>query len=95
MCAFFLGFPESRKHEKSDWRSVIFSVGVYGDQMNEMSWAIGEVLRTLDDLGLAEDTLVVFASDHGPQLEACSFGGSPGGLSGEFLESKEPRIKVD
>ena len=30
-----------------------------------MDQAVGKVLKTLDDLGLAEDTLVIFTSDNG------------------------------
>lgn len=30
--------------------------------------SVGEVLRTLDETGLADDTLVIFASDHGDML---------------------------
>jgi len=40
--------------------------GVYGDAVECLDWTVGEVLKTLDELGLAENTLVVFSSDNGP-----------------------------
>lgn len=42
--------------------------GRYGDFIHELDWIVGEVLRTLDELGLADNTLVVFTSDNGGML---------------------------
>ena len=42
--------------------------GVRGDVIVEMDWCIGQVLDKLDELELAEDTLVIFSSDNGPVL---------------------------
>ena len=38
---------------------------VYAAMVEAMDQAVGKVLKTLDDLGLAEDTLVIFTSDNG------------------------------
>ena len=35
------------------------------DMMQELDWSVGEVLNTLDRLGLASNTLVIFSSDNG------------------------------
>ncbi|MCL5271430.1 MAG: sulfatase-like hydrolase/transferase [bacterium] len=43
--------------------------GVYGDFICELDWIVGEVLNTLDRLGLAENTLVVMSSDNGGVLQ--------------------------
>ena len=43
--------------------------GVYGDCVQEMDWSVGEVLKTLDELKLSENTLVIFCSDNGPQIQ--------------------------
>jgi arylsulfatase A len=40
--------------------------GVYGDAVECLDWTVGEILKTLDELGLADNTLVVFTSDNGP-----------------------------
>jgi arylsulfatase A-like enzyme len=42
--------------------------GTYGDVVQEIDWQVGELMDTLDELEIAENTLVVFASDNGPQL---------------------------
>ena len=39
--------------------------GVYGDYIQELDWCVGEVLKTLDRHGLADNTLVLFGSDNG------------------------------
>jgi arylsulfatase A-like enzyme len=51
--------------------------GLYGDVMAELDWSVGQVLAKLKELGLDENTLVIFTSDNGPW-----FGGSSGGLRG-------------
>lgn len=43
------------------------SAGPHGDFIYEMDWIVGQLLQTLDELGLTENTLVVFASDNGPE----------------------------
>ncbi len=40
-------------------------IGMYGDFIHELDWSVGEVLHTLDQLGLAANTLVIFSSDNG------------------------------
>ena len=42
--------------------------GLYGDYVYELDHYIGKVLATLDELGLRENTLVLFASDNGSQF---------------------------
>ncbi|MDA1267292.1 MAG: sulfatase-like hydrolase/transferase, partial [Planctomycetota bacterium] len=43
--------------------------GLYGDVIEALDWSVGEVLRTLDERGLDENTLVIFTSDNGPWHE--------------------------
>lgn len=40
-------------------------LGPYGDFVMETDWAAGQVLESLDKVGLADNTLVIFASDNG------------------------------
>lgn len=56
--------------------------GTYGDVIEELDWSVGEILSTLKQSGLDENTLVVFTSDNGPWLIFKEFGGSAGLLSG-------------
>ena len=42
--------------------------GPYGDFIVQVDWTVGQVLKTLDALGLAEDTLVLYTSDNGSYM---------------------------
>ncbi|MCG9917032.1 MAG: sulfatase [Phenylobacterium sp.] len=46
--------------------------GDYGEVVEEVDAQVGRLLRKLEALGLAEDTLVVFTSDNGPWFEGSS-----------------------
>jgi arylsulfatase A-like enzyme len=39
--------------------------GKYGDATEEIDWSTGEILKTLKDLGIDDNTLVIFTSDNG------------------------------
>jgi arylsulfatase A-like enzyme len=43
--------------------------GVRGDVIVEFDWCVGEILATIDRLGLATNTLVILSSDNGPVLD--------------------------
>lgn len=45
------------------------SLGFRGDAIVELDWCVGELMKTLDRLDLAKNTLVVFCSDNGPVLD--------------------------
>jgi autotransporter-associated beta strand protein len=40
--------------------------GVYGDYVQEIDWAVGQLLDALETSGAATNTLVIFSSDNGP-----------------------------
>lgn len=69
---FFLYYPFPNIHvprmpnERFAGKS---SLGARGDVITEMDWMSGEVIRLLDSLGIAENTLVIFSSDNGPVLD--------------------------
>ncbi|WP_405296607.1 arylsulfatase [Algibacter sp. Ld11] len=44
--------------------------GLYGDFVHELDWIVGEVMQTLEDMGVAENTLVIFTSDNGGMFNA-------------------------
>ncbi|XP_063811562.1 arylsulfatase H-like isoform X2 [Pseudophryne corroboree] len=48
---------------------------LYGDNVEEVDWMIGEILDAIDKEGLVNNTLTYFASDHGAYLEGMA--GSP------------------
>jgi uncharacterized sulfatase len=63
--------------------------GLYGDAVEELDWSVGQLLDTLDQLGLAENTLVIFSSDNGPWMQ-----GNPGFLRGRKLLCFEGGFRV-
>lgn len=44
-------------------------MGPRGDVILQTDWSVGQVLATLENLGLAEHTLVIFTSDNGPVID--------------------------
>lgn len=44
-------------------------MGPRGDALLEFDWSVGEILETLDDAGLTENTLVLLSSDNGPVID--------------------------
>lgn len=42
--------------------------GPHGDFLYEMDWIVGELMKTLEELGVADNTIVMFASDNGPEV---------------------------
>ena len=45
------------------------TMGPRGDAIVQADWQVGEVLKALDELELADNTLVLFSSDNGPVLD--------------------------
>ncbi|HET8828439.1 MAG TPA: sulfatase-like hydrolase/transferase, partial [Pelobium sp.] len=45
------------------------SMGPRGDAIAQMDWCTGELMNTLDSLGITENTLIIFSSDNGPVLD--------------------------
>lgn len=78
----YAGKPESIRRFRSDfyrslpedWPGWQELIGLYYDYTALVDAQIGRILERLDELGLAEDTLVVFTADHGDMT------GSHGGL---------------
>lgn len=54
--------------------------GLYADVVMEIDASVGKILDTLNELGIARDTLVVFTSDNGPWLAYGNHAGSAGPL---------------
>ncbi len=47
--------------------------GPHGDFIFEMDHVVGQLLATLDELGLADNTLVMFSSDNGPEVTSAYY----------------------
>lgn len=52
--------------------------GLYGDVIEEIDWSVGQIMKTLKEEGLSENTLVFFTSDNGPWIIKDELGGSAG-----------------
>ncbi|MEQ9453572.1 MAG: sulfatase [Phycisphaeraceae bacterium] len=82
---FFLYVPHPMPHVPlavSDAFRGSSKAGLYTDVIQELDWAVGAILKKLDDLDLTERTLVIFTSDNGPWLRHGNRGGSSGPLRG-------------
>ena len=79
---FFLYIPHSFPHvplfvtEEFEGQS---SAGLYGDVVETIDWSMGQILEKLNELGIDENTMVIFTSDNGPWFE---------GSSGQFRNRK-------
>lgn len=56
--------------------------GRYGDFIHELDWIVGEVARALEEMGVTDNTLVIFTSDNGGML---NFGGQDAWKAGHKL----------
>lgn len=45
------------------------SLGFRGDSIVQLDWCVGELMKMVERLGLAENTLFVFCSDNGPVMD--------------------------
>jgi len=45
------------------------TMGPRGDAIAQVDWCTSELVKTLEELGLAENTLIIFSSDNGPVLD--------------------------
>lgn len=80
---FFLYLAHSMPHVPlavSDKFKGKSKQGLYGDVMMELDWSVGEVMKTLREQGVEENTLVVLTSDNGPWANYGNHAGSSGGL---------------
>ncbi|XP_047621602.1 steryl-sulfatase [Phacochoerus africanus] len=73
--------------------------GAYGDATEEMDWSVGQILDILDELKLANNTLIYFSSDQGAHVEEVTVkgevhGGSNGIYKGGKATNWEGGIRV-
>lgn len=84
---FFLWFNPSRMHQEihisKKWEGKS-GHSKYADGLLHLDWIVGEVLKSIEDLGLTDNTIVMFTSDNGvnlahwPSAGAASFRGEKG-----------------
>lgn len=89
---FFLYYPQPAPHEPlhvGDEFRKSSAAGLYGDMVQEVDWSVGEILKTVEQCGLKENTLIIFSSDNGPWHL-----GSPGFIRGRKALSYEGGFRV-
>jgi arylsulfatase A-like enzyme len=80
---FFLYFSMTSPHtpiSPSEAFQGQSGVSAYGDFLLETDWSVGQVLRALDQYGVADDTMVIFVTDNGTSPKADFSSLSKGGV---------------
>jgi arylsulfatase A-like enzyme len=76
---FFLWHNTTRMHVwtrlSPQWQDKS-GYGLYADGMMELDWVVGQLLKKLDDLGIADNTIVVLTSDNGAEKFSWPDGGT-------------------
>jgi arylsulfatase A-like enzyme len=76
---FFLWHNSTRMHVwthlSPKWENKS-GYGLYADGMMELDWEVGALLKELDDLGVADNTIVIFTSDNGAEIFTWPDGGN-------------------
>ncbi len=76
---FFLYFPHTMPHIPLFVSDPFYDADphkAYAATIAEIDWSVGQILQTLKEQGLDQDTLVVYTSDNGPWLSMKHHGGS-------------------
>jgi arylsulfatase len=84
---FFIYLPYTMPHTPlypGDAFKGVSRRGLYGDTVEEIDWAVGEILHSLKELDIKENTLVWFTSDNGQW----AIQGVEGGSAGLFRDAK-------
>lgn len=75
---FFVWFNSTRMHVWTHLKPESQNVtgqGLYADGMTEHDGHVGQLLKKLDDLGIADNTIVMYATDNGAELAFWPDGG--------------------
>jgi len=76
---FFLWHNSTRMHVwthlSPKWQGKS-GYGLEADGMMELDWEVGELLKELDKLGIADNTIVLFTSDNGAEIFTWPDGGN-------------------
>lgn len=78
---FFLYLAHAMPHKPLAASEVFYTLetpdDLYEDVIRELDWSVGQIMKTVGQLGIDRNTLVVFTSDNG-----ATYGGDNGGLRG-------------
>jgi len=87
---FFLYYAHSMPHypiSASDGFLGKSKNGLYGDVIEEIDWSVGEIVKTLKEFGILENTIIIFTSDNGaPKTYKEASNGGMSGFKGTHME---------
>lgn len=89
---FFLYLAYSYPHDPARGSKAFkghSQFGDFGDAVEEIDWSVGQLMESLDRTGQADNTIVIFTSDHGPWFQ-----GSPGKIRGRKGSTFEGGVRV-
>jgi len=90
---FFLYLAHAMPHKplaaSEDFYTPDTPDDLYADVIRELDWSVGQVLDKVRNLGIDDNTIVLFLSDNGPW-----YGGSTGGLRGMKARNWEGGLRV-
>jgi arylsulfatase A-like enzyme len=90
---FFLYLAHAMPHKplaaSEDFYTPDTPDDLYGDVIRELDWSVGQIQKTLHELDIDKDTLLIFMSDNG-----ASYGGDNGGLRGKKATSWDGGLRV-
>lgn len=76
---FFLWHNTTRMHVftylSERWKNKT-GYGLYADGMAEFDWVVGELTKELDDLGIADNTILIISTDNGAEVMTWPDGGN-------------------
>jgi arylsulfatase len=76
---FFVWYNTTRMHVWTHLKKAsdgVTGIGLYPDGMVEHDKMIGEMLKKLDDLGIADNTIVMYSTDNGAEVVSWPDGGT-------------------
>lgn len=93
---FFLYHPMVHLHfptlPHKDFEGIT-KQGPFADSMAEMDYRVGQLIDHLDNLGIRDNTVFIFASDNGPEFRE-PYRGTAGPWSGTYHTAMEGSLRV-
>ena len=87
---FFLYFPLGAPHKPvlphSRFQGMT-KLGPYGDFIAQVDWTVGQVLKTLDECKIADNTLVIYTSDNGSYMHRRDADDAVGHVDDETIQA--------
>ena len=75
----YMAFQHTHRPQFSGKRFTNTSIrGTFGDALSELDWQVGEIMETITNTGISDNTFVFFTADNGPSLHMGPHGGNGG-----------------